>query len=147
MTASVLAVVDVSVLVAGLISKRGGRVAATVSLIDLWWAGAIEPVVCPALVDEFEATLRKTKIARIIPSGDATGYVTMLLVCSQMRPNPSDVPRVCRDPEDDYLFALAAENGVSLVSVDPDVLETESPPCRVLGIGAFLREVRALRRT
>ena len=67
MTASVPAVVDVSVLVAGLISKRGGRLAATVSLIDLWWAGAIEPVVCPTLIGEFEATLRKNKIARIIP--------------------------------------------------------------------------------
>jgi len=70
MTASVPAVVDVSVLVAGLISKRGGRVTATVSLIDLWWAGAIEPVVCPTLIGEFEATLRKNKIARIIPPGD-----------------------------------------------------------------------------
>lgn len=146
MTASVRAVVDVSVLVAGLISKRGGRVAATVSLIDLWWAGAIEPVVCPTLIGEFEATLRKDKIARMIPSGDVDGYVTMLSVCSHMRPNPSPVPRVCRDPEDDYLFALAVESGVSLVSVDPDILDAENPPCRVLGIGDFLREVRALGR-
>ena len=67
MTASVPAVVDVSVLVAGLISRRGGRLAATVSLIDLWWAGAIEPVVCPTLIGEFEANPRKNKIAWIIP--------------------------------------------------------------------------------
>jgi len=141
MTARAFAVIDVSLLIAGLISRRGERESATVSLIDLWLAGAIEPVVCPALIDEFERVLRE-KFATYIPSEDVDGYVEILASCSHMHPDPQDPPRICRDPHDDYLFALAVESGVSLMSTDRDILETADPPCRVLGIGDFLREVR-----
>jgi predicted nucleic acid-binding protein len=46
--------------------------------------------------------------------------------------DPSDVPSVCRDPADAYLFALAHDADAVLVSGDRDVLEVPGPPVRVL---------------
>jgi predicted nucleic acid-binding protein len=38
-------------------------------------------------------------------------------------PDPLDVPAVCGDPNDDYLFALARRAGAVLVSGDKDILD------------------------
>jgi len=84
-------------------------------------------VVCRTLIGEFEATPRKHKIARLFPPADVDGYVTVLSVCSQMGPDPSPVPRVCRDPEDDYRSALAVESGVDRLLGDLQRLRGGGP--------------------
>lgn len=51
--------------------------------------------------------------------------------------DPDDVPAVCRDPNDDYLFAVAAAHADVLVSGDKDVLETTGVAVRVLSPAGF----------
>lgn len=136
------AVVDVNLLVSGFISGRAGREAASVSLVDLWLDGRITLVVSPRLLEELEETLRSDKVAQYIPADDVLSYVSLVATTARLEPEPSDPPAVCRDPSDDYLFALAASTSVPLVSADPDVLAVEQPPREVLRIGDFLRRVR-----
>lgn len=52
---------------------------------------------------------------------------------AEVWPDPSSIPRVSRDPDDDYLFALAESAEVSVVvSGDGDVHDVAVPGIRVL---------------
>ena len=55
-----------------------------------------------------------------------------------MFPDPSHIPSVCRDPDDDYLFALAHDANGVLVSGDGDVLAVQEPSVRVLTPAALV---------
>jgi putative PIN family toxin of toxin-antitoxin system len=122
------AVVDPAVLIAGVISPTG----APTSILRAWVEGLVELVVCPALIDELRRALGYPKVATRVPATVATGLVGALERAAIVVADPSDVPRVCRDPGDDYLFALAREAEAVLVSGDADVLAVASPPVRVL---------------
>lgn len=127
------AVVDPGVLIAGLISPVG----APTSILRAWVDGLVELVVCPWLIDELRRALGYPKVAARVPSAVASGLVDALERAAIVLPDPSDVPPVCRDPGDDYLFALAREAQGVLVSGDADVLAVVSPPVRVLSPRAF----------
>jgi predicted nucleic acid-binding protein len=49
---------------------------------------------------------------------------------------------VCRDPNDDHLFALAAAQADLLVSGDRDILEAADPGVRVLTPAGFAEILR-----
>jgi predicted nucleic acid-binding protein len=57
-------------------------------------------------------------------------------------PDPDPIPPVCRDPADDYLFALAGAYADVLVSGDKDVLEATEPGVRVLTPAGFAEILR-----
>lgn len=52
------------------------------------------------------------------------------------------VEAVSRDPDDDYLVALARDAGADWrVTGDPDLLEVVGPPVRVVSPGVFAAEL------
>ena len=122
------AVVDPGVFIAGTISDVG----APASLLRAWLAGAIELVVSPMLLEELRRALGYPKLRRLVPPDVAEGLATTLEQAGLNLPDPIDTPSVCRDPHDDYLFALAAEAGAILVSGDRESLDVDSPHVRVL---------------
>ena len=128
------AVLDPGVLIAGLISPDG----APATLIRSWREAEFDVVVCPHLVDELSRALAYPKVMRYVSGSEATRLRVALLRSAVVVEDPRHVPTVCRDPADDYLFALAAEHAQLLLSGDRDVTEAERPPVRVLTPRGFL---------
>ena len=59
---------------------------------------------------------------------------------------PTTITPVTRDPDDDYLFALARDARVDvIVSDDADLTDLDEPPTRVLSPRTFLNLLSAQR--
>lgn len=76
-------------------------------------------VVSPHLVQRFLVRASDAKFRRWFTMGDARTLAERLLGAAEIVDEPSDVPRVVEgDPSDDYLVALARENGAVLLTGD-----------------------------
>jgi putative PIN family toxin of toxin-antitoxin system len=128
------AVLDPGVLIAGVISPAG----APAALIRSWRDAEFDVIVCPHLMKELSRALAYPKVRRYVRRAEAARLTTSLFRAAIVVDDPRDVPVVCRDRADDYLFALAAEHAQVLVSGDRDVTETEERPVRVLTPRGFL---------
>ena len=129
-------VLDPGGLVSALLSPRG----APARLYLLWLSGAFELVVCPHLLQELEAVLQRAKFRDVVTLDEAEEFVEVIGRSAMTFENPLITEGISRDPDDDYLVALArAASADHLVSGDRDLtsLATASPP--VLSPAAFLR--------
>jgi uncharacterized protein len=83
-------------------------------------------VASPKLLDELREVLGRPKFRRYLSVDDATEYVDGLVVIAELLDDPPSPPAVTRDPEDDYLVALAPASGAdALVSGDAHLLEVD----------------------
>jgi putative PIN family toxin of toxin-antitoxin system len=128
------AVLDSGVLISGAISAKGTAAA----ILSAWYGGDLEIVVCPSLLAELRRALAYPKVRRLVPENEANALVMVIEQAAITLPDPLDVPAVCRDPNDDYLFALAREAGAVLVSGDNDILDVTDVGVRVLRPAALV---------
>jgi putative PIN family toxin of toxin-antitoxin system len=133
-------VVDVNVFVTSVLSSGPSA-----ELVDLWRNDdAFEVVVCPMLVSELGEVLLRPKFRYAIDEYAAQLFVDALSVHGENVDNPKDIPRWSRDPDDDYLVALASENNVDyIISQDKDLLELVKPDIPVITPPEFLRLIRS----
>lgn len=90
-------------------------------------------IVCPRLLDELDEVLHRPKFARFITSEQADVFLVLLRDQAEMDSDQVAVTELSRDPDDDYLIALARNiEADALVSGDKDLLELSDPPIRVL---------------
>jgi putative PIN family toxin of toxin-antitoxin system len=111
-------VLDPNVLISAAITPSGslGRI---VALID---AGALVPLATQHLVDEVAEVLARPKLRRYIEPATAEAFCAELGRLAEWHAEPVDPPAVCRDPDDDYLLALAiASHADALVTGDDDL--------------------------
>ncbi len=114
------AVLDPNVLVSAAISPAGSPAA---ELIRRWRTGQFELVLSEELLDELSRVLRYPKLRPYIDANDADAMIAALRADAIVREQPRDMPGLrSRDPDDDYLIALAAASGSALVSGDRDLL-------------------------
>jgi putative PIN family toxin of toxin-antitoxin system len=99
-------------------------------------------VTSPAAIDEFLAVVGRPAFRDLIEPTDAEQLAGLLRRVELF--HPSHVPAVCRDPNDDYLLALAAAAAANvLVTRDEDLLvlrkhgETE-----IVHVAEFLRRIQ-----
>ena len=121
------AVIDPGVLIAGLITPGG----VPSDIIRAWRRGAFELVVSPWLLDELTSTLLRPKFGRWVSENDAVAFVEVVRLAAIVAPDPSEVQAISRDPNDDYLIALArAADAHVLVPGDRDLpsIEGNAPP-------------------
>jgi putative PIN family toxin of toxin-antitoxin system len=88
-------------------------------------------VISPAVLDELRDVLQRPSFSRWITAEEAVEYVDGLEDDADLVPDPGKVPVVSRDPNDDYLIALARSAGADyIVSGDQDLtsLEGLQPP-------------------
>lgn len=117
-------VLDPAVLISSLISPAGPPAALWRAVLD----DRLGVVVCPHLLAELAGVLERPHFRRYTTIDEARAFVAEVAHHSRRRPDPSDVPEVCRDPNDDYLVALAQAAGVrALVSGDRDLTEMANP--------------------
>lgn len=116
-------VLDANVLVSAALARDPA--APSVRAFDALLDGRIEAVGCPALLGEVAAVLGRYRLRRYLSIEEARRFVgdlagVMTLVADPPLPHPA----VCRDPDDDYLVALARAARVdALVTGDRDLLE------------------------
>ncbi len=114
------AVLDPNVIISGVLSPRGapGR------LLRLWVDGSYDMVVSPLLLDELGGALARPKL-QVHVTIDEAGELLELLASDCIIEEDSSVPLPVRsrDPNDDYLIALADSSRSILVSGDRDLLE------------------------
>ncbi len=121
------AVIDPGVLIAGLITPGG----LPSDIVRAWRLGAFELIVSPHLLDELTQTLLRPKFRRWATENEVITFVEVLRVASVMADDPTEVESISRDPNDDYLIALARDAGAHvLVSSDRDLtsIEGNEPP-------------------
>lgn len=74
---------------------------------------------------------------------EAAEFVGAVAGASDEVGDPAVVEPVSRDPDDDYLVALALDARADrLVTGDPDLLELVEPPVPVVSPGVFVAELR-----
>lgn len=105
---------------------------------------AFEPVACPLLLDEVRRGLAKPYFSSRVPASSAASIIEAYALLSTVLPDPERPRAVLRDPEDDYLVALAGISGsVAIVSGDRDLLDhaglvppalTAREACALLGL-------------
>lgn len=119
---------DPGVIVSGLLNPGGppGR------LLDAWVDGEFELVVSPRLLDELTDVLSRPKLASRL-EGALVGEMLRLVREAAVMASDGPPAEVCRDPDDDYLVALAVGTGSLLVSGDKDLLSVQVEHVEVLG--------------
>jgi len=122
-------VIDASTLVSGI---TGSRSESPPCLIyDAVSEMSVEAVICPRLLDEIERGLRKPYFRALIEEQEIAEAVSIIRDAGMMLDDPADPPAVLRDPEDDYLVALAREaDAEAIVTGDRDLLDHDDlkPP-------------------
>jgi putative PIN family toxin of toxin-antitoxin system len=117
-------VIGPAVLVSAFISPLGNPAA-------LWQAvrdERLEMVTCPRLLAELTAVLQRPKFRRYATLDEVNAFVAEVARYGVRLADVDDPPRVSRDPNDDYLVALARTAGVrALVSGDRDLTEMPDP--------------------
>ena len=110
-------VVDPNVLVSAAIA--GGN---PFRVVELASGGLVGLVASPRLLDELRGVLARDKFLRWRTREQLDRFVADIEVLVEPAADPVDVPSVCRDPNDDYLLALAADAGADvLCSGDRDL--------------------------
>jgi len=96
-------------------------------------------VVCPHLVDELAGVLHRPKFRPFLTIDESDQAVELLARVAEHHDDPSDVPLWSRDPNDDYLLALAVDaEAAALVSGDKDLTTVEAGDMTVLTPAALL---------
>ena len=116
------AVLDPNVVISGAISPRGAPADVLRSLAR----GEFELIASRGLLDELRRALAYPKLRPHISASDAAELVRWLADSASVVVDPdTDPPLHSRDPDDDYLIALASAHRAALVSGDKDLLALE----------------------
>jgi putative PIN family toxin of toxin-antitoxin system len=119
----VRAVVDVNVLISGVLSANGSPAEILRASRD----GQFELVVSELLLAELKRTLAYPKVRKRIAPEKAAAFVNWVREHGTVAEDPASPPRVgSRDPDDDYLLALAIDRRAYLITGDQDILVLSS---------------------
>jgi putative PIN family toxin of toxin-antitoxin system len=114
------AILDTNLLVSYLITHRPP----IATLIDEHLAQERFVLVTGAvLLEELDRVLRYPKLQRYYTEEARTQYVALIAALSEIVELPESVPRMCRDPDDDWVIACAVVGEAdTIVSGDRDLL-------------------------
>ncbi|MEX0972155.1 MAG: putative toxin-antitoxin system toxin component, PIN family [Solirubrobacterales bacterium] len=135
-------VIDANILASGSVDPHGES---PPSLIYRDLDGSrFEAIVCPELLGEVADALRKPYFLDQIGEEGIDDLVAGIAEAATVLDDPVSPPAVLRDPDDDYLVALALEaNAEAIVTGDRDLLDHDglAPPaldaraaCKVSGL-------------
>jgi putative PIN family toxin of toxin-antitoxin system len=115
------AVVDTNLLVSYLISHRPP----ISELIEVHLAqGHWVLVTAPELLEELDRVLQYPRLQRYYTQDERVRFVALVAALGELVELPRAVPRICRDPEDDWVIACAVAGDADvIVSGDQDLLD------------------------
>jgi uncharacterized protein len=115
-------VADANVLVSAALARSPDS--PSVLTLDAALDGQIELVTSPLLLQEVAMVLARPRLQRLVAAEEAVRFVAGLAVQTVLVVDPEEPhPAVCRDPDDDYLIALAGSSQAdAIVTGDRDLL-------------------------
>jgi len=117
------AVLDTNLLVSYLLTHRP-PIATLID--DLLAKDGFAMVTAPELLAELDRVLKYPKLQRYYTDEERTRFVALVLALSEAVELPATIPRICRDPDDDWLIACAVVGEADvIVSGDDDLLALE----------------------
>ena len=131
-------VIDPGVILSGLLSPAGppGQILAAVR------AGELEAVVSEHLLNELADVLTRPKFRGFITIEEAIALDDELRRVARVAADPPDPESLARDPDDDYLIALAkTAEADAIISGDGDLLVLVTDP-PVIAPRAFLERLQ-----
>jgi putative PIN family toxin of toxin-antitoxin system len=137
----VRAVVDVNVLISAVLSTKGS----SAEILRASRDGQFELVVSELLLAELERTLAYPKLRKRIAPEKAAAFISWVRDHGALAEDlASPTPVGSRDPDDDYLLALAIELRAYLITGDQDllVLGNDLPILTPAQFAIKLRETR-----
>ena len=133
------AVVDPSVLVSAFV---GNPDAGPGQLVAAWREHRFVMIVSPQLVAELGEVLARPKFARWSNDNRDVAYVAAFAAQSEHHADPDDAGGHVRDPDDDYLVALAHKaEADTIVSLDRDLLDASLDDIAVMDPFRFLADL------
>lgn len=121
-------VLDTSVFVSAVISRGGPPDV----LLRAWRRNRIEVIASARLLEELERVLARPKFAAYITPSEATEFVARVRRRATILDDPAETSARTRDPDDDYLVALASHAQAILVTGDRDLLDATLPDITVV---------------
>jgi putative PIN family toxin of toxin-antitoxin system len=114
-------VADANVLVSAALARSPQ--APSVLILDAALDGRIELVTSPALLREVTKVLARPRLRKYVSADEAARFVADLAAQTALTVDPPGPhPTVCRDPDDDYLVALAmGSNAEAVITGDGDL--------------------------
>ena len=115
-------VVDASTLVSGVASRPGGGAPWLVlaALLDF----EFEAIVCPELIGEFKDALANRYFTERFDSEELAEIVVNVEEAATKYDDPKEIQALLRDPDDDYLVALAHDaKADAIITGDKDLLD------------------------
>ena len=134
------AVVDSSVFVSAAI---GNPTSPPSAVFEAWEDGGFELIVSPKLLDELSGVLRRPKFERYLEARDVDELLAQLEAGATVMDDVDPGEPITRDPDDDYLVALARAAGSVIVSGDRDLLEADVTDVEILSPREFLARLEA----
>jgi putative PIN family toxin of toxin-antitoxin system len=133
------AVLDTSVIVAGLRSNRG----ASYQLLKRVEQGWLTPVLSVALVLEYEAVLKREAHGFGLTPEDVDDFVDSLCTVGDLRKVHFLWRPQLRDPEDEFVLEVAVESGCGIIVTHNgrDFTPATLFGIKVVGPGEFLRSM------
>ena len=132
---------DASVLISAAVARPGTP---TALLMDAVEDGKVEMVACERLIVEVRRGLEGSYFRERLRAEDREAVLTAPERIALLHDDPASPPAVLRDPDDDYLLALAVDAGAeAIVTGDRDLLDhpglrpdpiTAREACRRLGL-------------
>ena len=109
-------VLDTNQLVAALV-----RPPELATLLMAWESARFVPIASPALIDEYQHVLAYPEIANMVYPELRRAFQSHLLADIEIL-IPPETPRLCRDPDDDKVIAVAIYGLADyVVTVDQDI--------------------------
>lgn len=114
-------VVDTNILVGYLITHRP----LIAEIVDVYLArGDFTLLISPVLLEELDRVLQYPRLHRYYDAETRLRFVALIAALSETVDLPDEVPRICRDPADDWVIACAVVGGADvIVSGDQDLLD------------------------
>lgn len=129
-------VVDPNVFVSGVTQPAG----VSAEVVRAGLASRFRFIVSPALIAELAGVLARPKFQRHATADEAATLVDSIVGTAEEHDDPTIVTRLLRDPDDEYLVALATAAGADLiVSGDRDLLDANVTPTVVTPRGLLDR--------
>lgn len=125
-------VADANVLISAALARNPG--APSVAVLDAVVDGSVQLVLSPTLLGEIRDVLARPRMRRFLLEAEAARFIADLAALTSVVPDaPPPHPRLCRDPDDDYLLALAiSARAEAIVTGDLDLLELPDAQTRVI---------------
>ncbi len=127
-------VADANVLISAALARSPN--APSVLILEAALDGRLELVTSPQLLGEITSVLKRPRLRKYLSTDEALRFVADLAAQTILLTDPPGPPAaVCRDPNDDYLVALATvRHADAIITGDPDLhaIDTEQLGIEIL---------------